>query len=147
MHQHKAFRQKLNLAKHFVGQNFRRTKLSSFLSDIFLSDKVAIFRKLVNIHDKQTKQWNYDVLFKFHYCYWKLFYKRVFLALHTYYVLIILGRWCSIRPLQLHCARQRNWMGVNTPWTFDSSTRRSTNNKGSQIHNGFFHRSLIKATQ
>ena len=53
MHQHKAFRQKFNLAKYFVGQNFLRTKLfvghnrhlqrnSSLLSDSALSDKVVI---------------------------------------------------------------------------------------------------------
>ena len=39
MHQHKAFRQKFNLAKYFVGKNFRWTKL--FVGrDIFLSDNV-----------------------------------------------------------------------------------------------------------
>ena len=49
MHQHKAFRQRFNLAKYLVGQNFRRTKFfvghnfrhfqknSLLLSDIFLS--------------------------------------------------------------------------------------------------------------
>ena len=44
MHQHKAFRQKFYLAKYFVGHNFCHfQKISSLLTDIFLSDKVVCY--------------------------------------------------------------------------------------------------------
>ena len=37
----KHLRQKFNLAKYIVGQNFRQTKFRTNKSDIFLSDKVS----------------------------------------------------------------------------------------------------------